>query len=570
MIHSPNPLHIGTLLVAAACTLHAPRSGQADPPSPARVRNPSPPATLDTVRVVSDRAPVRFGDRVTATVPRGRLFGVVGRAGDHVVIQVCLGTDVHRGLVHSRHVKFLGDKDFDLFTEVLELARAVNPKVDVAAYRARLAALAKRLAAAAAPGNTPREKARLLTAQLFDRERFALVDGMDRLDRVLDWKGGNCLALSLLYLAAADEMPAPFYLVAAPKHAFVRYDDGRVRFNVETTKRSIHATDDYLRLHLGAYQARQAGGIDLVSLPRPRALALFVRAAGVELAEKGDHAAACRRFARAIELCPSYATAYDNWGLSLAHLGRYAAACDKFARSIAINPRHAEAYNNWGLVLVDGGRHAEACEKYARAIRLDPRHAAAHSNWAVALVDMGRPTEALAKCAAAVAIDRRYANAHYNWGCALSDLGRHAEACAKFATAATLDPRQKKTFCNWGLALAALRRHADAAETFAKAVALDPRYAKAHANWGLALAHLGRHAAASERFARAIALSPRQPELLVCWASVLARLGQRREALEKLDRAVALDPKLEPQANALRGKLDEAAPPRPAPAPIAP
>ncbi len=51
-------------------------------------------ARLETVAVLADQTPVKAGDKVVATVERGRMFGVIERRGELVEIQVCVGTEI--------------------------------------------------------------------------------------------------------------------------------------------------------------------------------------------------------------------------------------------------------------------------------------------------------------------------------------------------------------------------------------------------------------------------------------------------------------------------------------------
>lgn len=53
---------------------------------------------------------------------------------------------------------------------------------------------------------------------------------------VLRTRRGVCLGISLVYMALCDSADVPIYPVHAPQHIFIRYDDGKDVFNIETTK----------------------------------------------------------------------------------------------------------------------------------------------------------------------------------------------------------------------------------------------------------------------------------------------------------------------------------------------
>jgi len=402
-----------------------------------------PTSDLETVAVISDQAPVKAGDTVVATVEKGRMFGVLARRGDEVEVQVCVGAEIHRGTLQVSHVKFLTEADIDLASEWLKMSKDLNPKTDLAAYGAKLDALVERVADAAAEGGTPREKARLIGVQLFEREGFSFAD-VSSAERVLDLKQGNCFSLSFIYLCIGKRLGVPFYLVTAPEHAFVRYDDSGERFNMETTDRGrIHASDDYLREHLAEHRFGHAGGIHLASLYIPRAVGVLLARWGVALGQVGRYSDGCAKFAKAAEITPRLGEAYNNWGTALGDMGKPAEACEKYAKAVEINPRHAGAYYNWGTTLATMGKHAEACERYAKAIEIDTRDAGTYNNWGNSLGKMGKHGEACEKHAKAVEINTRYAEAYSNWGWALGKMGKTAEAIEKLDKAAALDPAMK-------------------------------------------------------------------------------------------------------------------------------
>ncbi len=447
----------------------------ATPPTPASAKPSPPEARLETVAVIEDHADVKAGDKVVATVEKGRRFGVIERRGDLVEVQVCVGTDILRGTLPASAVKLLTDADVDIAAEWLKMAKDLDPKLDVAAYRAKLDALIDRVAAAAAAGKTPRDRARLIGVHLFEREGFSPHEGINTPERVLDLKQGDCSGFSFLYLCIGQRLRMPLCLVAAPVHAFVRYEDRSERFNIETTQKGrLHDTDDYLRESLGAQRFSQVGGTHLASLPVPSALGVLFFAWGAALWEMRKPAEACEKFAKAVEINPRCAEAYYNWGWALDEMGKLAEACDRYAKAVEINPRHAEAHYNWGNALQRMGKPAEACEKFAKAVEISPRLAEAYSNWGCALDDMGKRAEACEKFARAVEINPRLAEAYYNWGNALGRMGKPAEACEKFAKAVEINPRLAEAYAGWGWALGKMGKTAEAIEKLDKAVELDP------------------------------------------------------------------------------------------------
>lgn len=355
-------------------------------------------ASLETIEVVADEAPVTLAGTTLATVKKGRWFGVTARAADTLRIQFWGGRNLRTAWLQAAHVRVLTDESVDLTTEALKLAGEFNPKLDVAAYRARVDALAARVARAAAEGATAQEKALRISRQLFGPEGFRYEVTPRTLDRVLDEKRGNCLGLSLLYLCAAEKLKLAFHMLPFPQHALIRYDDGREQFNVEPSFGGMLLVDDaYMRRRFGPPQ-----GISWTVLSKPQTMTMLYSDVGGMLGDQKRLAEATSCFTRAIEINPNYGAAYYNWGNVLAALNQPALACEKYSRATQLHPRFAIAYNNWGSTLGKMGEFQWAADKFATAAQLDPGSAMAHLNWGMVLLNLGKRQEAADKLGRAV------------------------------------------------------------------------------------------------------------------------------------------------------------------------
>ncbi len=343
--------------------------------------------------------------------------------------------------------------DVDLAAHALAVAQTLRPQLAVAAYRERLGAVVRHAAAAAAKGRTPRERARLLAAHLFEREGFAAGEPF-AIDAVLDRKRGNCLGLSVLYFCAARQVGLPVYLVTAPKHVLIQIGKGKGRLYVETTKAGrIHDDLSYLDEHLGRHQMAEAGGIHLQPLTAAQAVGVLYAELGRALRDAGRYAGAVPHYARAVEINPRHAEAHAGLGASLIGDGRNEAALPPLRQAAALNPRDPEPVCSMGVALRRLGRHAEACEKYQRAVELRPDYDRAWCNWGVGLERMGRLEAACGKHARAVAINPRNGDAWFNWGVALARLGRLRDASGKLERAVALRPDDPAAHRYWGTVL---------------------------------------------------------------------------------------------------------------------
>ena len=428
-------------------------------------------AAAEVAEVVADRAQVSLDDGRSAIAEKGRWFGVGGRNGDSLPISFFDGERLRQGSIRSRDTHVVADADVDIAAEALKVAKELRPSIDVRAYKARLDALAQRLAVT---GDTVREKAASLAALLFEREGFAPGEP-HTLDAVLDGRKGNCLGLSLLYLCVARKARVPVRLVTAPKHVFLQCGAGERRFFIETTRNGeFHDTPDYLRQHLGEQQMGEAGGIHLEALRAPQTVGVLAEELGRVLRDAERYPEALRHYARAIEINPRHAEAYVGLGAVLIGLGKLDAGLEACAKAAGLNRRDPEAYCYWGVALRRLGRHADACTQYAKAVELRPRFDKAYCNWGVALERMAKHKEACDKQAKALELNPRNADAHFNWGVALANLARFPQACAKFARADALKPRDAMTFFYWGIALVKVGKQAEGVGKLEAAAALSP------------------------------------------------------------------------------------------------
>jgi len=357
--------------------------------------------SLETVEITADEAPVTLAGTVLATVKKGRWFGVTARAGDRLRIQFWGGRNLRTGWLRAADARVLTDADVDLTAEALRLAKELDPKLDVAACRARVDALATRVAKAAAAGPTPRAKAERISRQLFAAEGFRYELAPRTLDRVLDEKRGNCLGLSLLYLCAAEKLGLAFHMLSFPNHALIRYDDGTEQFNVEPSWGGpVFVDDPYMRQRFGPPQ-----GIGWSVLSKPQTMTMLYADVGAILGEQKRLAESTDCFVRAVEINPNSGMAYYNWGNILAAQNQHALACEKYSRTSQLHPTFVDAYNNWGASLHKMGEREWAADKFATAAQLNPRSAMIHLNWGLVLLELGKQQEAADKLFKAVQLN---------------------------------------------------------------------------------------------------------------------------------------------------------------------
>lgn len=110
---------------------------------------------------------------------------------------------------------------------------------------------------------------------------------------------------------------------------------------------------------------------------------------GIVLRSSGLYQEALIADARAIQLDPSCAEAYNGKGNSFYALKRYQEALAAYEHAIQLNPRDANAHNNKGLVFLVYRRYAEALTCFEQAIRIDTNQSNFYHNKGTALQRLG-------------------------------------------------------------------------------------------------------------------------------------------------------------------------------------
>ena len=143
-------------------------------------------------------------------------------------------------------------------------------------------------------------------------------------------------------------------------------------------------------LHLLGVLAQQSGKLDAAIQLISRAIAIRPDAVyhtnlGEALRRAGkrpEAEAVCRK---AIEISPSFPTAYINLGVILQELQRHEEATHVLQRAIQIDPTSAQAWTNLGNARMGVGDIQGAIDMGRKAVEAQPEYSVAHNNLAAAL-----------------------------------------------------------------------------------------------------------------------------------------------------------------------------------------
>lgn len=277
----------------------------------------------------------------------------------------------------------------------------------------------------------------LLTEEGFSYDGIAGDPKNFLISSVLSRKRGNCLGLSMLYLALAERLSVPFRGVYVPSHCFVRFEGmGDVR-NVEFASHGAAWEDDRYRreFHIGP------GRPYLRSLNGTEMLGVFLNSLGAAYSKNGREEDALHLYDEAVRFFPGLPETHFNAGVSLQRTGRFDEATVRYRSALSLDPDLAPARGNLSIVLAIQGNFVEAISEGRRAVELEPWNAAMRGNLATTLYASGNIEEGIREFNAAVKIAPR--NSRTREGLAMSylALGRYEEAAKEFGVAQSLGAR---------------------------------------------------------------------------------------------------------------------------------
>jgi hypothetical protein len=169
----------------------------------------------------------------------------------------------------------------------------------------------------------------------FGNSKDLLIHGM-----IDDPNGGTCASMPVLHVAVGRRLVYPLRLVLTKGHVFCRWDDGKERFNIESTGEG--GTDSYPDEHYKTWpmkwtEAEKKADCYLISLTPAEELACFLGSRGHCLLENGRITQARYTYAIARRLAPMD-PAYPSW-IRMAEDRLFGPTFSRIDDDDAFNPR---------------------------------------------------------------------------------------------------------------------------------------------------------------------------------------------------------------------------------------
>jgi tetratricopeptide (TPR) repeat protein len=469
----------------------------------------------------------------------------------------CLGRDgplanANKAGLYVRSLKEvlqLSPEEVDLATAVLIVSeqwsenvagRGYISKIDDMAYEIR-----DRLKAAKVRAN--HRAIPIINRYLFEELGFESLEEASKpeelfLHSVLDNKRGYCLSLSVLYLSLAERLGIPLYGVVAPGHFFVRYDDGRVRFNIETTGKGGSASDEHYIKKFGVPRVR--GGIYMQNLNKMQTLGCFFNNLGNSYVDVGKVEQAQVALERAVEINPLLAESRTNLGNIYLKKERVKDAINQYQAALQINPADAKTHNNLGNAYARASRLEEAIGEYNQSLELDPNYVDVYRNLSVVYCEKKMFGKAESVLKEATELEPSNSGFYNQLGNVYGAMGQCEKAIVQYNRALSLSPGLADAYYGMGICYNKLRLVDDEIWAYKRALNITPDMFAALANLGNAYFAKGDYDAAIEQYNKAVQIKSDDAAVHYNLGAAYSNKGDYEAAVEEHLRAVELEPKM--------------------------
>ncbi len=491
-----------------------------------------------------------FNDRKTALILKTAL----------VLVCFCtlawgqLANEGKRGLYVKSiaQVLRLPDDEIDIGTAALIVSEEWSDVVQGLSYRQRLNDMALEIQRRLKDQglNTDFHAVDVINHYLYDELGFTTVPNADNpedlfLHTVLDKRRGYCLSLSILYLSLAERLGLPIYGVVVPGHFFVRYDDGTVRFNIETTNKGRSLPDEYYAKKHGV-PADQWDGLYLKNLSNHQTLGCFFNNFGLAYYQLGDVDSAIRALDLAVQINPMLCESRVSLGNLYVRKNMPQEAVRQLRAALEIKPDNAMAHCDLGTAYLQQDFPDMAIRQYRASLDLDPNLVVAHAKLAGVYSQQQHYGLAQQQLNLALALEPNNALLHAQLGEIQADSGQTQQAIDTFNKTLAMDYTLTEVWVRLGLCYKDLGNFSAEVSAYTQALTVDPHSFNAHANLAMAYFNHQQYESALPHLRQAIKGNDHQAILYYCLAVSYQKTNQPDEALTAFYQALQLDPKYGP------------------------
>jgi len=388
----------------------------------------------------------------------------------------------------------------------------------------------------------------IINQYLFDELGFNTVSEANDpndlfLHSVLDKKQGYCLSLSILYLSLGERLGIPMYGVVVPGHFFVRYDDGRTRWNIETTHAGTGMSDGHYVEKFNVPTGNK-NTIYLKNLDKIQTLGCLFNNLGNTYADLGETDSALATLQLAVEINPALAESRANLGNIYLKMDLIDEAITEYHNALRVNPADPKTHSNLGNAYVRKGWLREAIAEYSDALQLDPEFVDAHKNLAIAHCKDKQYQRAIQHLNEAATLDRNDAGLYNQFGEVYYQMGKYEKAIFQYKKALSINEAFAES--NFGLAACYYKLGLSDEEitAYRRALSIKPDMLAALVNLGNAYFRKQDYDAAIEQYAKAAQRAPRDAWIHYNLATAYTNKGNFKKAVDAYRTCVEIDPNM--------------------------
>jgi tetratricopeptide (TPR) repeat protein len=386
----------------------------------------------------------------------------------------------------------------------------------------------------------------VINQYLYDELKFkAISKATDPYDlflhSVMDRRQGYCLSLSVLYLAVGERLGLPLYGVVVPGHFFVRYDDGKTRFNIEATNQGSIAPDSY---YIEQFNVPKTNTIYMTNLNKRQSLGCFFNNLGNVYKEINNVNQAMASLQWAVYINPSLAESRVNLGNIYMIKDRVEDAIAEFQAAARINPDDAKNHFNLANAYLRRESFNEAIPELLSSIRLDPNLTDAYKNLAITYSRLNRTDDAKAILQQALSREPKNASLYYLLANVYSQSGNYDEAIIRYQQAIAINPDFADAYLNMAVCYNKLDKPNSEIDAYLKALSIKPDMFEALANLGNAYFSKGNFDAAIEQYNKASRVNPDNAEIFYQLGAAYFNKGDYTNSIKAHLKAIEFSPKM--------------------------
>jgi len=357
----------------------------------------------------------------------------------------------------------------------------------------------------------------------------------------------DCEASSLVVLAIARELDWPVYLVRTPSHVFVRWDDGKYKFNMDI----VNMENRWDRKSLGNVYSDKCykkffnlsprsieNGIYLSNLGPNKTLAFYLYSRAYAKKDRYNWRGAIADFTEVIKLDPTDSQAYASRGDTRYSFGDVEGAIADFREAIKLDPNDSVAYFGLAMIKKERGDLNGAITDFKLSIMGDPRNFYAYFE----IEELVGPEGALAVYTDIIRLVPGVGVYYFCRGDVRRMLGDLEGAIADYTEAINLDPTDYESYYNRGQVKRKLENLKGAIADYAEAIKINSYDNDAYYCRGQARHENGNFEGAIDDYTKAMKLKPGESAAYSGRGASRIKLGRYTQAREDSLKAQEINP----------------------------